>query len=211
MPSTMLRFSKLVIALSVLLSWPKPAAADWWSPDGWLPALVCEGLKITPGYWSVRGAIVGLKESGAITSKEGCLQLGDTVGDFSIPTGTFKNCICSDINWSAPPSTPPLCAEPHNACTVGVSLARSSAMMGCTPTRSQNLAGLVCEVDPFCCQVAWDQLCVNEVTTEFWKAAALSAPSIPDTCVPWAMGKQVSLLFSGLNCVGPPPASLCGQ
>lgn len=86
-------------------------------------------------------------------------------------------------------------------------------MMGCQPTQSQFLAGLVCNVDPFCCTTRWDHLCVSEVPTEFWDAAEAALPpatwwNLParQVAIATTATQAGSMTASGLTCVGSMPA-----
>ncbi|HMN97312.1 MAG TPA: hypothetical protein PKC43_05990, partial [Phycisphaerales bacterium] len=99
--------------------------------------------------------------------------LGDLNGDGAVDGADLgillgnwgTNNICSDLDgngivdggdlglllglWGPCPFTCP--ASDHDCCTTGGP--------GCTDAEC---CALVCKIDPFCCEVAWDQICVSE-------------------------------------------------
>ncbi|HXU61521.1 MAG TPA: RICIN domain-containing protein [Polyangia bacterium] len=135
-----------------------------WEHDG-----ACTIAKVNPAYWAAYGAVQALKASGGLTSEADCEDLGDTVGDFQfpIPTGTYKDCICESIDW--PAVSQPICTDLHTVCDYGQPLAAASTMMSCQATASEDVALKVCATDSFCCSNLWDDQCVGEAGTEFWK------------------------------------------
>jgi len=135
---------------------------------GWLHDAVCDALKATPAYWAIYGAVEGLKATGGLNSEMECLDLGDSVGDFGIPDGTYKDCVCEAVGW--PAAQPGVCSDPHNACTAGVALGGSTAMMSCQASPTENVASKVCLSDSFCCDTEWDSICVSEAGTAFWSS-----------------------------------------
>ncbi len=137
---------------------------------GWEHDAACTLLKVNPVYWPIREAVVGLKDSGALTSEMDCLDLGDTVGDlmFPFPTGTYKDCICESLDW--PTVSPPMCSDPHTACETGDPLGASATMMSCVASPSEDIAAEVCATDPTCCEYNWGPQCVSEAATAFWNA-----------------------------------------
>jgi hypothetical protein len=64
-----------------------------------LTSLVCGALKLNPLYWQGKLALEELRDHGVIRSKDECMAIGDVIGDFQIPTGTAKNCLCNDVSW----------------------------------------------------------------------------------------------------------------
>jgi hypothetical protein len=165
---------RLILAVFLCLSFRGAGLAE----AGWAHTAICDFLETTATYWAVYGAIEGLKASGGLTSEMECLDLGDTVGDVGIPTGTYKDCACEAVGW--PAANPPVCSDPHNACTTGVNLAVSSAMMGCATTPTEDVAGKVCASDSYCCTTQWDSVCVSEASGAFWSALDAQVETIVD-------------------------------
>ena len=141
-----------------------------------LHEIVCDALEADPGFWAAYGALQAAKASGLVTSEMQCLDLGDTIGDFGIPDGTYKDCLCEKINW--PPVNPPVCSDPHNACTTGGPLNESTSMMSCQASVTENIAGKVCQFDNYCCNFGWDSICEAEAATAFWSSMDAEQQSI---------------------------------
>lgn len=157
------RVGALIIGILAFIGVKQPTASagfmDW----------VCDALKIgtAPLYYQLKAAVVLAKDAGQINSLDECLQLGDVINDFMIPTGAYKDCVCHDISW--PPAQPPACAVPHDACTQGSAIpAGMPTPAGCQPGLDFALAEAVCRTDPFCCQTLWDSICVGEVSHAAW-------------------------------------------
>src|SRR5579859_152705 len=140
MNSRVVRGVMFVTLIGLLMVVPRSASAF-----SIVHTLVCDALKATPLYWDLSAAITGLKNANALSSEADCLELGDFVGDLSIPTGAYKDCICPEIQWPVAPPPLPQCSDPHNVCTQGSALGGSTLMMGCTETYSDLLAGLICD------------------------------------------------------------------
>ena len=140
--------------------------------------IVCAGLEVDPYYWAIYGAVVAAKDSGELNSQMDCMDLGDAIGDYMIPTGALKDCICESIGW--PPANPPMCSDAHDACTAGVALGASTSMMTCTGTATDDVAAKVCASDSFCCTQQWDSTCASEAGSAFWSAMDAEVQAIVD-------------------------------
>ncbi|MBV9949418.1 MAG: hypothetical protein JOZ69_21425 [Myxococcales bacterium] len=146
-----------------------------------LANLECDLLEATPLYWALYGAVVAARDTGALSSKDSCEQIGDTVNDFSIPSNTYKDCVCNAVSWPSMPT----CDLPHNACTTGSALPAQTTSPGCSQDGSAVEASIVCGLDSYCCDTAWDQICLDEQTQLYWaqaNSAAQSAAANPPAC-----------------------------
>jgi hypothetical protein len=196
-----------VLMISMLLT---TQAASAFSLDD----LVCAGVKLSPGYWGAVAAIESAKLSGILKSQKDCEDAGDILGDFGIPTGTAKICVCKQVSWPSPSPVKPTCLEAHSVCAEGSPL-MSDMQMSCTNNIDENVAIEVCAVDSFCCTQSWDQMCVSEVQSVFWSNVdAAESPPQPDAFgvfAPFVAAQKVVIeafarvASTQVLCIGPRP------
>jgi hypothetical protein len=87
-----------------------------------------------------------------------------------------------------------------------------SSMMSCSSTPTEDVAGIVCMSDPFCCRTAWDGQCVAEASGAFRQSILNEANSIAArsdlTCdqknqYASQINQEISTHITALPCLGP--------
>jgi hypothetical protein len=173
------------------------------SAEAGIPDIVCFLAKANPIFWETVAVVVAARDAGLLNTKEDCLTTGDFIGDFDIPTGIAKTCVCDQVSWPSTPPPKPICPVAHTVCAVGSPLLADMPMGSCENGPDSTVGVAVCAADSFCCTNFWDETCVQESRLVFWSAVDQS--ELPVICQDDNAPLEIAAEAVGnaLLCIGP--------